>query len=153
MKLVYYIFLLIILSCSDKDYNYILKSSVDPDNSYNIVMENNGNNLSVLSLYKEKIGGTEFYFLKRNGEFYSCDKSFSKDSIGKDVLLSTIKNYKTYEGDKYKGDSLIIKKTQDDYITMYKSIDYGRVLKMEYHYDKDYKVNKIIFNNIVYKVK
>lgn len=154
MKLVYCILsLFVVFSCSDKDYNYTLKSPQDLDNSYNIVMKNNGNELSVLSLYKEKTGGTEFYFLKKDEEFYSCDKSFSKDSIGTQVLLSTIKNYENYEGDKYKGDSLIIKKNQSGYMTLYKSIDYGRNLKMIYYYDKDYKINKIVFNNKIYTIE
>lgn len=97
------------------------------------------------------MGGTEFYFLKKNEEFYSCDKSFSKDSIGKDVLFSTIKDYKSYTGSKYKGDSLVIKKIANDYTTLYKSIDYGRIIKMEYYYDKNYKISKIIFNNNIYQ--
>ncbi|UKB85040.1 hypothetical protein LF887_05410 [Chryseobacterium sp. MEBOG06] len=114
-------------------------------------MTNNGTQLSIVSLYKDGSSDTEFYFLKKDKEFYSCDKSFSSDSIGKQVLLSSIKNYESYKGNKYKGDSLIIKKNKNgDYMTLYKSISYKRILKMEYHYDKDYKINKIIFNNTVY---
>lgn len=151
MKLLFYVFcLLAFFSCSDNDYNYVLKSSTDPNNSYNVIMEGNGSKLSIFSLYKGEMGGTEFYFLKKNEEFYSCDKSFSKDSIGNDVLLSTIKSYKNYEGSKFKRDSLVLKKTANDYTTLYKSIDYGRVLKIEYYYDKDYKISKIIFNNTIY---
>ncbi|OPC58148.1 hypothetical protein DSC47_11355 [Elizabethkingia miricola] len=96
----------------------------------------------------------KFYFLKKEGEFYRTNSSFSKDSLEHRVSLSTIKEYKLSRGNNFIGDSIVIKKEGDQYKSIFKLIDNRYTdsgdLVYEYYYDSNYKIYKIVFNSKIY---
>ncbi|KUY30524.1 hypothetical protein ATB96_14935 [Elizabethkingia ursingii] len=137
------------MSC-DNDYSYVLKNPNAPKNGYVISMEDHNTKLAIATLS----GNMKFYFLKKEGEFYRTDSSFSKDSLENRVSLSTIKEYKLSRGNNFIGDSIVIKKEGDYYKSIFKLIDNRYTdsgdLVYEYYYDRNYKIYKIVLNSKVY---
>lgn len=115
-----------------------------------INMEDHNTKLTIATLS----GNIKFYFLKKEGEFYRTDSSFSKESLENRVSLSTIKEYKLSRGNNFIGDSIVIKKEGDHYKSIFKLIDNRYTdsgdLVYEYYYDSNYKIYKIVFNSKIY---
>ena len=149
IKFLFIVFTLLLMSC-DNDYSYVLKDPNASKNGYVINMEDHNTKLTIATLS----GNMKFYFLKKEGEFYRTDSSFSKDSLEHRVSLSTIKEYKLSRGNNFIGDSIVIKKEGDHYKSIFKLIDNRYTdsgdLVYEYYYDSNYKIYKIVFNSKIY---
>ncbi|OPC09853.1 hypothetical protein BAY01_12865 [Elizabethkingia miricola] len=137
------------MSC-DNDYSYVLKDPNASKNGYVINMEDHNTKLTIATLS----GNIKFYFLKKEGEFYRTNSSFSKDSMESRASLSTIKEYTLSRGNNFIGDSIVIKKEGDHYKSIFKLIDNRYTdsgdLIYEYYYDSNYKIYKIVFNSKIY---
>ncbi|WP_407533872.1 hypothetical protein [Elizabethkingia miricola] len=149
IKFLFIVFTLLLMSC-DNDYSYVLKDPNVSKNGYVINMEDHNTKLTIATLS----GNMKFYFLKKEGEFYRTNSSFSKDSMESRASLSTIKEYKLSRGNNFIGDSIVIKKEGDHYKSIFKLIDNRYTdsgdLVYEYYYDSNYKIYKIVFNSKIY---
>ncbi|WP_326517101.1 hypothetical protein [Elizabethkingia meningoseptica] len=143
------VFILLLISCNN-DYSSTLKNTNDPENGYVVSMKDNNTKITIATLS----GNLKFYFLKKEGEFYRTNSSFTKDSTENRVSLSTIRSYKLLSGNNFIGDSLIIKKEGNYYKSTFKLMDNRYTdsgdLIYEYYYDKNYKIQKIVFNSKIY---
>lgn len=149
IKFLFIVFTLLLISCNN-DYSYVLKNPNASENGYVINMEDHNTKLTIATLS----GNMKFYFLKKEGEFYRTNSSFSKDSMESRASLSTIKEYKLSSGNNFIGDSIVIKKEGDHYKSIFKLIDNRYTdsgdLVYEYYYDSNYKIYKIVFNSKIY---
>ncbi len=98
-------------------------------------------------------GGIAFYFLKTGGEFYITNSSFSLHNTDNAVWLSNIRSYHISKGNQYKGSVFIIEKKGNQFITSYKSWNELTSNNIEYYYNSNYEISKIVINSNVYVKK
>ncbi|HAI81368.1 MAG TPA: hypothetical protein DCL65_10100 [Chryseobacterium sp.] len=142
-------FYAIVISCNS-DYKYAYKSTKDPENSFIIETLDNRTKMIISMSYQNHIEN-DLYYLRVNNEFYQCEKTFSIDSIGKDVQFSSLRDYKI-PSKKFNIDRLIIKKAGSDYVSIFNMTDYSGTVSLKFFYDKNYKIFKIEDNEISYMV-
>ncbi len=138
-----------VFSCTS-DYKYEFKNHKDPSNSFIVETLDNRTKMIISTAYRNYIEN-DLYYLRINNEFYQCDKTFSRDSIGRNVQFSTVKEY-NIRSQKYNINRLTIEKVENYYITTFNLTDYSGTVSIKYYYDADYRIFKIENDGISYTV-
>ncbi|HFK5553536.1 TPA: hypothetical protein ACGZ9Q_001589 [Elizabethkingia anophelis] len=129
--------------------------------NYSVDLINKKNNKNILRVslkdsdkitVKDLSGNIEFYFIKKQGEFYVSDSKFSINNDSA-LWLSNIRNYHVSKGNNRKGSDFIIKKTNNSYISSFIYWDEYTHNNIEYYYNNNYKITKIVINSDIYSVE
>ncbi|AMR41464.1 hypothetical protein HZP39_14540 [Elizabethkingia anophelis] len=129
--------------------------------NYSVDLINKKNNKNILRVslkdsdkitVKDLSGNIEFYFIKKQGEFYVSDSKFSINNDSA-LWLSNIRNYHVSKGNNRKGSDFIIKKTNNSYISSFIYWDEYTRNNIEYYYNNNYKITKIVINSDIYSVE
>lgn len=150
-KLIWIFSSLFLISCN-LDYSNTYINKKDPNNTFIVKTIDNREKLILSIVYKNQIEDN-LYYLKVNDEFYQCNEMFSKNSIGKIVQFSTIREYNIPSKLNIASDRLIIKKEGDIFVTINNMADYSGTITIKYFYDKDYKILKIEDRGKIYDIK
>ena len=97
-------------------------------------------------------GNIEFYFIKKQGEFYVSDSKFSINNDSA-LWMSNIRNYHISKGNNRKGSDFTIKKTNNSYISSFIYWDEYTRNNIEYYYNNNYEITKIVINSDIYSVE
>lgn len=129
--------------------------------NYSVDLINKKNNKNILRVslkdsdkitVKDLSGNIEFYFIKKQGEFYVSDSKFSINNDSA-LWLSNIRNYHVSKGNNRKGSDFIIKKKNNSYISSFIYWDEYTRNNIEYYYNNNYKITKIVINSDIYSVE
>ncbi|MDV3950505.1 hypothetical protein CMT75_18480 [Elizabethkingia anophelis] len=129
--------------------------------NYSVDLINKKNNKNILRVslkdsdkitVKDLSGNIEFYFIKKQGEFYVSDSKFSINNDSA-LWLSNIRNYHVSKRNNRKGSDFIIKKTNNSYISSFIYWDEYTRNNIEYYYNNNYKITKIVINSDIYSVE
>ncbi|AQX83814.1 hypothetical protein I6H88_12240 [Elizabethkingia bruuniana] len=129
--------------------------------NYSVDLINKKNNKNILRVslkdsdkitVKDLSGNIEFYFIKKQGEFYVSDSKFpiNNDSA---LWMSNIRNYHISKGNNRKGSDFTIKKTNNSYISSFIYWDEYTRNNIEYYYKNNYEITKIVINSDIYSVE
>ena len=129
--------------------------------NYSVDLINKKNNKNILRVslkdsdkitVKDLSGNIEFYFIKKQGEFYVSDSKFpiNNDSA---LWMSNIRNYHISKGNNRKGSDFTIKKTNNSYISSFIYWDEYTRNNIEYYYNNNYEITKIVINSDIYSVE
>ncbi|WP_131828802.1 hypothetical protein [Elizabethkingia bruuniana] len=129
--------------------------------NYSVDLINKKNNKNILRVslkdsdkitVKDLSGNIEFYFIKKQGEFYVSDSKFSINNDSA-LWLSNIRNYHISKGNNRKGSDFIIKKINNSYISSFIYWDEYTRNNIEYYYNNNYEITKIVINSDIYSVE
>lgn len=129
--------------------------------NYSVDLINKKNNKNILRVslkdsnkitVKDLSGNIEFYFIKKQGEFYVSDSKFSINNDSA-LWMSNIRNYHISKGNNRKGSDFIIKKTNNSYISSFIYWDEYTRNNIEYYYNNNYEITKIVINSDIYSVE
>ncbi|WP_278551338.1 hypothetical protein [Elizabethkingia bruuniana] len=128
--------------------------------NYSVDLINKKNNKNILRVslkdsdkitVKDLSGNIEFYFIKKQGEFYVSDSKFSINNDSA-LWLSNIRNYHISKGNNRKGSDFIIKKINNSYISSFIYWNEYTRNNIEYYYNNNYEITKIVINSDIYSV-
>ncbi len=129
--------------------------------NYSVDLINKKNNKNILRVslkdsnkitVKDLSGNIEFYFIKKQGEFYVSDSKFSINNDSA-LWMSNIRNYHISKGNNRKGNDFTIKKTNNSYISSFIYWDEYTRNNIEYYYNNNYEITKIVINSDIYSVE
>jgi hypothetical protein len=129
--------------------------------NYSVDLINKKNNKNILRVslkdsnkitVKDLSGNIEFYFIKKQGEFYVSDSKFSINNDSA-LWMSNIRNYHISKGNNRKGSDFTIKKTNNSYISSFIYWDEYTRNNIEYYYNNNYEITKIVINSDIYSVE
>ncbi|CAM3950583.1 hypothetical protein I6H88_12220 [Elizabethkingia bruuniana] len=129
--------------------------------NYSVDLINKKNNKNILRVslkdsnkitVKDLSGNIEFYFIKKQGEFYVSDSKFSINNDSA-LWMSNIRNYRISKGNNRKGSDFTIKKTNNSYISSFIYWDEYTRNNIEYYYNNNYEITKIVINSDIYSVE
>lgn len=129
--------------------------------NYSVDLINKKNNKNILRVslkdsnkitVKDLSGNIEFYFIKKQGEFYVSDSKFSINNDSA-LWMSNIRNYHISKGNNRKGSDFTIKKTNNSYISSFIYWDEYTRNNIEYYYNNNYEITKIVINSGIYSVE
>ncbi len=129
--------------------------------NYSVGLINKKNNKNILRVslkdsnkitVKDLSGNIEFYFIKKQEEFYVSDSKFSINNDSA-LWMSNIRNYHISKGNNRKGSDFTIKKTNNSYISSFIYWDEYTRNNIEYYYNNNYEITKIVINSDIYSVE
>jgi len=129
--------------------------------NYSVDLINKKNNKNILRAslkdsdkitVKDLSGNIEFYFIKKQREFYVSDSKFSINNDSA-LWMSNIRNYHISKGNNKKGSDFIIKKINNSYISSFIYWDEYTRNNIEYYYNNNYEITKIVINSDIYSVE